>query len=539
MPEEFNINVSAEAGDVDAMRLLLEGVKRGPQFDTITAMLASERPALAVGEIWEAGGHRYETVEDGEWETTQGGAKLKVLPVWAGASGGIYIATAFGEASGETVQKAIDASFSDGGGTVMAPAGEYLVSVPIILKDGVTLDGAGHATVFKNAAGSNCETISIRATYPVNKIFDAGIRNFKIDGNVAYNTYSNVTDAGIRLQADVHNPFSNGSSDDHGEIKNVAISGIYVTNHRAAMYAGKTTFVERAYTVDRLHADKCTTAGVYLADYCEYVNFSNCIFEDCYDGIYDNGSSNIAFSNCFFTNNSNAGANLYSTGRNTSKKSFTGCTFNHNAHGLLVQANYGTISKRHSLCRITGCSFLANTKYGIGMIAGTQFAITGNTFAGNSEGNPGTYADLYMAAIVEDTVVNGNVFQKGADTRCAIHLVVAGAAAGVKKQYNNIHGNTYDGYDPIYNIDYPSALPLDANTNIIDGHMEFWNTSGKPPSSSADNAKANIDYAKIPYGTILTNRAADDEYWTHVKFNSLGASSGAMVPLVTTGQVLH
>lgn len=79
MPDEFNINVTAAPGDVDAMRLLLDGVKRGPQFDTVPDMLASERPALAVGEIWKAAGLPHATADPGASDhhmTTAGGVKL-------------------------------------------------------------------------------------------------------------------------------------------------------------------------------------------------------------------------------------------------------------------------------------------------------------------------------------------------------------------------------------------------------------------------------------------------------------------------------
>ncbi|UWR36138.1 SGNH/GDSL hydrolase family protein [Sulfitobacter sp. W074] len=85
MPEDYNINVTAEDGDVDAMRNLLDGLLRGPKFDTVADMLASERPALADGEIWEAAGFRYEVADpstpvvNGYPWTTAGGVKLEVL----------------------------------------------------------------------------------------------------------------------------------------------------------------------------------------------------------------------------------------------------------------------------------------------------------------------------------------------------------------------------------------------------------------------------------------------------------------------------
>jgi hypothetical protein len=436
------------------------------------------------------------------------------------------------------IQAAIDAVAAAGGGKVYMPAGTYLVSAPIAIKDRCLLVGAGHATVLKAAAGHNAETISIRAVYPVNKVFDAGVMDLAIDGNASNNTYTDNTDAGIRVQADVENPFTNGGPNNVGEIRNIVVSNVYIRNHRRGMYVGKVTFVVRAYTFDRIHTDKCTSVGVFLDNFCEYVNFADCIFEDCVDGIYDNGSSNITFSNCFITNNNSAGANLFTTGRNTSKKNFIGCTFNHNRIGIWVQTNVGTIGVRHSQCNVTGCHFMANTRHGIAMIAGLEWAVTGNVFSGNSEGSAGVYPDIYMNNIVKDTVVTGNAFKKGTDTKCAIELLVEGASAGVPKQYNIISSNTYEGYTtatPPVVVVYPSTLPLNANTNIIDGYMEFWNGAGKPPSAAADNAGANLNLSKIPWGTVLVNRGTDNEYWMHMRFRSLGASYGAMIPVVTTG----
>jgi hypothetical protein len=436
------------------------------------------------------------------------------------------------------IQATIDAVFTAGGGVIYAPAGTYLVSAPVAIKDKCLLRGAGHATVFKAAAGHNAETISIRAVYPVNKVFDAGVMDLAIDGNSANNTYAGVTDAGVRVQADVENPFTNGSPDKYGELRNIVVSNIYVRSHRTGMYVGKTTFVQRSYTFDRIHTDQCSSSGLYLDNYCEYVNLADCMFENCYDGVYDNGSSNITFSNCFITNNSNSGANLYTTGRNTSKKNFIGCTFNHNRIGIWVQTNTGTVGVRHSLCNVTGCHFMANTRHGIAMIGGFEFSITGNVFSGNSEGNSGVYPDIYVADIVKDTVITGNVFKKGVDTKCAVELLVESASAGVPKQYNIIANNTSEGYTtaaPPVLVVYPSTSPLNANTNIIDGYMEFWNGAGKPPSASADNAGANLNLAKIPWGTVLVNRGTDNEYWMHMRFRSLGASYGAMIPVVTTG----
>ena len=100
-------------------------------YPTVADLLASTANARGVGAIWEGGGFRYEEVSSGEHVTTAGGVKLYVLPIWAGADGGIWPVAAFGFASGATAaanttagQAAIDAAQADSG-QVWFPSGIF------------------------------------------------------------------------------------------------------------------------------------------------------------------------------------------------------------------------------------------------------------------------------------------------------------------------------------------------------------------------------------------------------------------------------
>ena len=81
------------------------------------------------------------------------------------------------------IQAAIDRVARSGGGTVLLPAGTYIVSragesaVAISLRSGVVLEGEGKATVVILQAGSGGHVFNVHREQ------DCGIRNMVIDGN--------------------------------------------------------------------------------------------------------------------------------------------------------------------------------------------------------------------------------------------------------------------------------------------------------------------------------------------------------------------
>jgi hypothetical protein len=99
------------------------------------------------------------------------------------------------------IQAAIDSVSRSGGGTVVLPAGVYLVSpagdsaVAISLRSGVTLQGEGPSTVIRLRAGSGGHTINVTGER------GCRVRNLTIDGNRA-------------LQSSTGHAFRSGGVDD-------------------------------------------------------------------------------------------------------------------------------------------------------------------------------------------------------------------------------------------------------------------------------------------------------------------------------------
>ena len=102
----------------------------------------------------------------------------------ATASDLVYVSLASG-VSGAEVQKALD-SLADRGGEVVLPAGEILISAPLVLhRDFQTLRGAGAETVLKVASGANCPAIIMGepVNHPKKTLRGLRVANLAVDGN--------------------------------------------------------------------------------------------------------------------------------------------------------------------------------------------------------------------------------------------------------------------------------------------------------------------------------------------------------------------
>ena len=98
----------------------------------------------------------------------------------------VYVSLSAG-ASGEQIQKALD-SLADRGGEVVLPAGEILISAPLVLRrDFQTLRGVGAETVLKVANGANCPALILGepVNHPQKTVRGLRVANLAIDGNRA------------------------------------------------------------------------------------------------------------------------------------------------------------------------------------------------------------------------------------------------------------------------------------------------------------------------------------------------------------------
>jgi hypothetical protein len=102
------------------------------------------------------------------------------------ASDLVHVSLAAG-CSGADVQTALD-SLADRGGEVVLPAGEILISAPIVLhRNFQTLRGAGAETVLKVAAGANCPAVIMgeAADHPQKTLRGLRVASLTLDGNRA------------------------------------------------------------------------------------------------------------------------------------------------------------------------------------------------------------------------------------------------------------------------------------------------------------------------------------------------------------------
>ena len=331
------------------------------------------------------------------------------------------------------------------------------------------------------------------------------------------------------VKADVENPFSNGDSLDRGELENITIENIKSKNCKVSGFAfGKNTFVTRSYTFSNLQSSGCVY-GAYLADFCEYITFSMCNFQTNQYGVYDNGSSNISFVGGTYANNTEAGIYAPTTGRNTSKKIVSGIHINHNKRGIWIGDGFGSVAERADQWIITGNNIMASDRQGVLGVGGSRTIVKNNVFSGNGGETAGLYADIQMFGICREWDIYNIHRNSTGDTKCAILYDNPNASGADGHSYHKING-LFEGYSvPIkYTTSAnPNTLPLNANTNFLQGVFEYWNNAGAPPSASAGNPNANVDINKIPLGTICINNADSTgaERWRAIQAPSSAISA--------------
>ncbi|MFG6661160.1 right-handed parallel beta-helix repeat-containing protein [Sulfitobacter sp. 915] len=173
-------------------------VSKRTTFATVADMLADRR-TLAAGTKLTAAGFLYKATDStgNLGQTTAGGQELDVLPIWAGATGGIHLAAAFGVvADGVTDDTAAaKAAFAATTCHLTLPAGVMVVSDTLVANAYTTIDGLGYGSeqsTIKQADGANLSTpLVANAAWYNNASAPGGpttIENLFIDGNRDNNT---------------------------------------------------------------------------------------------------------------------------------------------------------------------------------------------------------------------------------------------------------------------------------------------------------------------------------------------------------------
>lgn len=194
--EERHIHVTAEDGDIDAMRLLLDGVS-GDGFKTVADMLASRRPYRRVGEIWRAAGFRYVVVDpstpivNGYPLLTLGGVKLDEL----GNADETKSARAYATATPADWGDPINRALADGQ-SVNLPNRDMPFTTPIVVPRGATLRGQGFNHSPSTSGGSRLIKDGAFAGVLLDG-HNAGLEDITVEGSVG-NTGDGVQVKGSR-----------------------------------------------------------------------------------------------------------------------------------------------------------------------------------------------------------------------------------------------------------------------------------------------------------------------------------------------------
>lgn len=430
------------------------------------------------------------------------------------------MAGAYGDLSQEdhgAVQACLNYFEGEGRPGVVLVNGNYLVGDTIRGVNYSSMEGVGE---FKAKDGLNKTVIDIYAQDGVRRLDNVSYKYFTVDGNKANQaaTTDELVGAGFALRCDQINPFTNPDTTNHyGEMKNIVVDGVKCNNcKRNGLYFGRNTFVEQGYNFNMVGGDDNDNSGIFLDDFCEYISFSNV---ECFNnpyGVYDNGSSNISFNGGVLNNNTQAGIYVHTTGRNSSKKIISNLHLNHNLRGVWVGSGMGSVGEPNSQIIICNNHILASDRQGVVASAGIDCRVCDNVFSGNGGSVADTYDDIFLSISCKRWAVN-NIHISGTNTRHAIYYENPLPSGIAGHSMHRIDG-TFEGYDnPIQYLaaGNPTTTPLNANTNIVQGVFEYWNSPATAPSKTASNTNANVNTDLIPAGTICVNNGTADgsERW--------------------------
>ncbi|EJG1589915.1 right-handed parallel beta-helix repeat-containing protein [Vibrio parahaemolyticus] len=424
----------------------------------------------------------------------------------------------------DAIQAAIDFVHSMGGGIVLLVRGTYRVTKSIFVKEKVGFLGFGGVI---KASVTEASVIYMVARQGVDRNEHSFVRRIIIENDGSTPGADRKDSAGISFWGNAINPGTNPDQENHtGEVLGNYIRDNVITGFSIAVYLGLNTFVGRAYLHSGNHIYDCTY-GFFIDDYCEYSTVTANVINKCTYGIYDNGASNCSITGNQLTNHSEAGVYLHTAGRNTKKFIVSLNRLNHNKRGVWVGNGIGEQGQPITQVIICDNEILANNTYGVVFSGGSDNIVCSNLMSGNGD------ADVYISISCYRIAVKNNNFENTVSAPRSIHVIGHAASLGSDKPYHVIEGNIYKGYSTQVTWTYPDDItitPINAANSIVNGLFEYWNSSGKPPSQNADDAKGNVDISFIPDGTVCKNTATPlGEFWMKLsKPGSFDGSQGAV-----------
>lgn len=414
------------------------------------------------------------------------------------------------------------------GGTILFPAGTYLLERSLNVPANTIIRGVGANTIFKakNAINVNDNLVKLEGA---NK---SEVHNFAIDGNRSNQDENTYTQYGLMISG----------------CENVVADGILT---RYVNGVGIQVYNSRYTTIRSCEGHHCR----YHAFECEQCQ--DCSFTSVYGhdndrhGIFispgevgGTGSINNTINNSAFNNNTEYGVAFGIDAQSIS----IGLTRNNIVNNCMIHNNgyYGVSIYKVDRVTVTGCDLNGNGAFGIYLYQAKECLINGNRLQDNSASNPGGYDEICLEGNNDGTpslhnLISNNILQPS-QARYGINEASAGDGPnvivnnyiytnGITGKYNIQNGSTY--YDKadvevdktgtslrMFNgimINYPSALPsgmgLDSPfQNVLrvintQGATQIVNTTTQPIDFYINgNSQLNISENDVNLqGNNLTN----------------------------------
>jgi hypothetical protein len=364
-----------------------------------------------------------------------------------------------------SIQSALAAANTAGGGTVNLPAGTYVISSALTLFSHIRLSGVGHSSVITTPVmtGTGINLLSGQGT-SVSPLTDIEICDLKLDGsNVTPPSYNSSQGKGMYMSylkrlkihgVNVYNTWASGIGTDF--LVDSVIDRCIVENCGRGWTTGQVggsgigigtgVFATESFVVSNCIAKGIGNNGILVEDQFQTVRskgmvIANCLAYNCGRvGIQVSGTSGCVIAGCqVFANAAGGisvgrGLGVVATSYNAQDVKITGCSaYSNTGHGIAVvdakTTPDGTM-QRISLANNDVYANLGAAVYGIYVQDAQNVQITSNRVYGN--GSHGLNISSSVAGSpVNNLVISGNIiYNNGITTPSARGVRVAPGGTG-------------------------------------------------------------------------------------------------------------
>jgi hypothetical protein len=435
-------------------------------FTTVADLLSNStltNDGTLEGQIFTAGGFRYQRAASTATDhhvTTAGGVKLYALPLWVGATGGIYAFDAWGpNADGVTDDSALlqAAIYATGRSELYLGSPSYRLNETIYAPEGKAIRGNGTPAtrlIWNASTSKDGLVLGFRNFYANEAAFNAALSGLE-DGWYYFGTTTKLVLGGAVSRTGARNTAQSANQTGY-IVENIMLEGVDRTKVRDLFFAGvlfnlKLDNVRLRYAGGRgFRFYQCLHVSGRL------LRSEDTVLESCL--ATDGENTTIELSNCYFRK-TDAAAGIKS---NCLGLTLTGCILEGIGDGTGTPVYYPGIWITGGNATIVGPYFEDVAGHNILCDAGVTTIVGGQNGAG-----VGALTDRYAAVMVRGSALvslNGAGYAPGGGNKTDVRISKAATGAVI--------GSTFFeprvlAEDPLTETDYTNADNIVANEAAV------------------------------------------------------------------------